>query len=73
MHTLSNDYEGADFLLNLNTNNPTTATPAKEAPTAAKSRLLSAPHWAVMNSEEVMTVEPLGCSEEKLPVHPENL
>ena len=52
---------------------PNTATPARAAPTEAKRRVLSVLHWAEMNSGDVMTVEPLVWSEEKLPVHPENL
>ena len=52
---------------------PNTAAPARAAPTEAKRRLLSVLHWAVMSVGDVMTVEPLAWSEEKLPVHPENL
>ena len=52
---------------------PIIAAPAKAAPTAAKRRVLSVPHWAVISSGDVMTVEPLARSEEKLPAHPENL
>ena len=52
---------------------PTTAAPARAAPTEAKRRLLSVLHWAVMNSGDVMIVEPLAWFEEKLPAHPENL
>jgi hypothetical protein len=73
MRMVSNGYEGANFLLNLNTNRPVTAAPASTVATTAKRGLSSVPHWAVMNSGEVMTVEPLGHPEEKLPVHRENL
>ena len=67
------DYEWSCFLLNLKTNRPATAAIAKTAPTAAKTSVLSAIHRAVIDSGDVMTVEPLGWAEEKLPVHPANL
>ena len=52
---------------------PNTAAPARATPTEAKRRVLSVLHWAMMNSGDVMIVEPLAWFEEKLPVHPENL
>jgi len=54
-------------------NRPITATTATTAPAAAKRSVSSVLHCAVMDSGEVMTVEPDGWLDEKLPVHLANL
>jgi hypothetical protein len=54
-------------------NRPITPPTATNAPAAAKRSVSSVLHCATMDSGAVMTVEPDGWLDEKLPVHPANL
>jgi hypothetical protein len=54
-------------------NRPITAPTTTTAPAAAKRKVSSVLHCAVMDSGAVITVEPVGWLDEKLPVHLANL